>query len=233
MGHRLSGPPRPRPTRRCDRRTPARPAPNGRNALPNRTHEPSRAQPHRSPATAPGTKSLNQGSPSTPRSAARPAGGTTHRPRRLDQAAGRHADPGAAVDIEQDLVIEGQMTFPAMCPLHPAPRRRTSGAGGQGGGRVVPRRHRSKAAPNGRTRHRHDSAAFRNGPCRPGTLRSGPLGTVWRNWQSLVPPGYYGLPVATAELSTLAQFTALPTIFVCRAQGPGRNLLTRVSGADR
>jgi Transposase DDE domain len=50
MGHRLSGPPRPLPTRRCDRRTPARPAPNGRNALPNRTHEPSRAQPHRSPA---------------------------------------------------------------------------------------------------------------------------------------------------------------------------------------
>jgi hypothetical protein len=68
------------------------------------------------------------------------------------------------------------------------------------------------------------------GLARCGLARSGPFGAIGNPW---FPPGYYGLPVATAELSTLAQFTALPTIFVCPAQGPGRNLLTRVNGADR
>lgn len=92
---------------------------------------------------------------SKPRPGPLPATDTTPRRRRPDQGTGEAHRLRSAGRSPQDLVIEGDVTPPAMRPRHPPPRRRAAGAAGQGGGGIVPRHRGSKAAPIGRSRHRH------------------------------------------------------------------------------
>lgn len=55
------------------------------------------------------------------------------------EAAGMHADPGTPVGIEQNIVVEGDVTHPAMRPHRPPPRRLAPRAGAQVGGRIIAR----------------------------------------------------------------------------------------------
>ncbi len=72
-----------------------------------------------------------------------------------------HADSGAPVSVEADVVIEGDVAHRAMRPDRPAPRRLAAGAGGEVGGGIIARHRVSKAAPRPRPGDRHDQSCCR------------------------------------------------------------------------